>query len=152
MPIKGRPTKYKEEYCERVADYLSECIDTIEDYHKTRGEKSDTYDRIVNVKLPTVEGFARYIGVNKTTLYEWEKTHPIFSNALDDIRQEQQQRLIEGGLSGSYNATIAKLVLSNNHGMREKHDTDITTGGEKIPVLVKFIDANDSDSRDSGGV
>ncbi len=32
------------------------------------------------------------------------------------------QRLIDMGLSGVYNSTIAKLILSSNHGMRERLD------------------------------
>jgi hypothetical protein len=37
-----------------------------------------------------------------------------------------------------------------NHGYREKSETDITTGGEKIqPLMVKFID---NDDRDTEGV
>lgn len=127
----GRPSKYDPKYIESVLTYLAEHVDT-------KDEKGHT------VKLPTVEGFARYIGVNKTTLYEWEQAHKEFSNSLDHIRTEQQERLLNKGLSGDYNPTIAKLILSSNHGMREKSDTDITTGGKAIqPVLVKFIGDDD---------
>lgn len=120
MSTLGRPTKYKDEYVDQAEVYLMECEDTLTE----RGK--------LQVKLPTVEGFARFLGVNKTSLYEWEKKHDIFSNALDKIRIEQQQRLINMGLSGDYNPTIAKLVLSSNHGMSEKTETDLTSGGEKI--------------------
>lgn len=120
----ARPSEYKEEYVDKVDEYLSITVDTIE-------EKK--------VKLPTIEGFARYIGVNKTSLYEWEKKHDIFSNALDKIRQEQQQRLLDNGLAGTYNPTIAKLVLSANHGMREKQD--VTTDGKELPTpLLNVLD------------
>lgn len=115
----GRPSEYKEEYIEKVDDYLAERID----YYDTETEK-------FKVQIPTLEGFALYIGVNKTSLYEWEKKHPLFSNALEKIRTEQQQRLLDNGLSGAYNPTIAKLVLSANHGMREK--TDVTTDDKQI--------------------
>lgn len=136
-PGEGRPSKYDPKYIESVSTYLEEHIDT-------RDEKAHT------VKLPTIEGFARYIDVDKTTLYDWERDHPEFSHALGHIRTEQQERLLNKGLSGDYNPTIAKLILSSNHGMREKTDTDITTGGKAIqPVLVKFIG---DDNRDTHGV
>ena len=132
MAKNGRPSEYKEEYIKEADVYLSACQDEYEEFHKTRGPQSNGYERLVKVNLPTIEGFALMLGVNKTSLYEWEKKNPMFSNALDKIRTEQQKRLVEGGLSGDYNSTIAKLILSANHGMKEKTETDITSGGDKI--------------------
>jgi DNA-packaging protein gp3 len=116
----GRPTEYKPEYCEQAEVYLMDSEDTLTE----RGK--------LQVKLPTTDGFARFLGVARSSLYLWEKSHPEFSDALDKIRNEQQERLLNMGLSGDYNPTIAKLVLSSNHGMREKTETDVTTGGDKI--------------------
>lgn len=128
----GRPSKYDPMFISSVDDYLS--------------SRTDSYDeKKLTVSLPTVEDFAGFIGVNKTTLYEWSKVQPDFSNALSKILTEQQNRLINKGLSNEYNPTIAKLILSSNHGMREKSDTDITTGGEKMnSVLVRFLDGKDN--------
>lgn len=142
----GRPSKYDPIFIEEVSKYLEERQDEIAEYHKTRGEKSDSFDRLVRVKLPTIEGFALFIGVNKTTLYEWEKEHPEFSNALDHIRTKQQERLIDGGLSGDYNPMIAKLVLSANHNMREKTEL---TGQDGGPVQVSLISFDDYDTPQS---
>lgn len=131
----GRPTKYKKEYIGKAQEYLAECTDD----EFERGEDRNVMYKI-RVKLPTIEGFARFLGVNKTTLYEWSKEYPEFSNALEEIKTEQQERLINNGLNGDYNPTIAKLMLSSNHGMKEKSEQDITTGGEKItPLLVRFL-------------
>jgi len=116
----GRPTEYKPEYCNQAEVYLMNCEDTLTE----RGK--------IQVKLPTTDGFARFLGVARSSLYLWEKSHPGFSDALDKIRNEQQERLINMGLSGDYNSTIAKLVLSSNHGMKEKSETDVTSGGEKV--------------------
>ena len=129
----GRPTKYLEEYINKVDEYLELHQDTELEKVGLRSEKGyEKIDYILRVNLPTIEGFARFLGVNKTTLYEWEKSYEEFSNALDKIRVEQQTRLINEGLAGNYNPTIAKLILSSNHGMREKTEQDITTGGKEI--------------------
>lgn len=134
----GRPSDYREDYIEVVDMYLEDR----KDYYDTETKK-------FKVRIPTIEGFAQFIGVNKTTLYEWEKKHPEFSNALDKIRTEQQQRLIDNGLSGDYNPTIAKLVLSANHGMREK--SDVTTNDKELPTpLLNALHDNNSNEESSG--
>lgn len=134
----GRPTKYDPAMCEKVVEYLNQCEDVWTEYHKTRGEKSDSYDRILKVNLPSREGFARYVGVVVNTLKNWGEENADFLTALSLIDQEQKKRLFEEGLAGNYNPIIAKLGLSANHGMREK--TDITSDDQKITnVKVEIV-------------
>ncbi len=128
----GRPTKYTVSMCTKVDEYLAQCKDSEGTFHKTIGEKSDSYDRILTVDLPTIEKFADYVDVNKTTLYEWKEKHPAFSNALGKILDEQKTRLVDNALAGHYNATIAKLILSANHDMVEKKEVDHTSKGQRI--------------------
>lgn len=145
----GRPPIYTDEIVSKSEQYLSECIDEIEEYHKTRGDKSDTYERIVKVKLPTIEGLAVYLGISRETVYAWEKEEDkkSFSDILGKLRAVQANTLINNGLSGDYNPVIAKLLLMK-HGYVEKQETDVTSKGESVaPVLVKFIDGKDN--RDS---
>jgi len=111
----GRPTVYDPRFIEEVDRYLEE----------TGPE---------NMHLPKVVSFARRIGVHKDTLYEWAKIHPEFSDALSKIMEKQEEDLTDTGIFGGkeINQSIIKLMLMNNHGYREKSDTDITTGGQKI--------------------
>lgn len=145
----GRPTEYKEEYVDKVDEYLLLCTDEVEEYHKTRGEKSDTYERLVNVKLPKIEGFAQFLDVDKTSLYEWEKKHKTFSHALNKIRTAQHNRLVDNGLAGVYSPVITKLMLSNNHGYKEK--ADVTTNNKDLPqpILLNAFPNNDSNTEGS---
>lgn len=126
----ARPIEYKEEYIKKVDEYLNLCVDEETEYHKTRGEKSDGFERLIKVKLPTIEGFARFIDVPRRTVFDWRDNFPEFSHSLDKILNEQQRRLIDNGLSGDYNPVIAKLILSANHGMKEK--TDVTSDDKAI--------------------
>lgn len=129
----GRPSEYKEEYIEKADEYLELHVDSEEKQLTGLSAKgTELYKQKLTVKLPTVEGFAMFIGVNKTSLYEWEKKHPAFSNALSKIREEQRHRLLNKGLSGDYNPVIAKLILSSNHGMSDKQEIDHTTKGESF--------------------
>lgn len=117
----GRPTLYNENTVERAQQYLSDARDSYDEVTKN-----------IVVDLPSVEGLALYLGVSRDTLYEWSRVHPDFSDTLATIKAKQRKVLIDKGLSGDYNSVIAKLVLSSNHGMSEKVETDITSKGESI--------------------
>lgn len=111
----GRPTKYRAEFVDLVCDYLDGCEDV---YLGNR----------LKVHLPSVEGFAIFIGVSRDTLYEWAKKHEGFSYTLGRIKTVQHESLINSGLSGAYNSTIAKLMLTSNHGYSEKKVLDHNCG------------------------
>jgi len=114
---RGRPTKYDPLFSERVDRYL-----------ETVGREQTT--------LPTVEGYAVYLGVSRDSLYEWAKLYPDFSDTLKKISTYQKIQLINDGIYGGkeVNATIVKLMLQNNHGMKER--SDVTTDDEKLPAPI----------------
>lgn len=120
----GRPTKYKKKYIKLVDDYIKE-------------NESDEYlgeGAHLLVKLPTIEGFSLYLNVVKKTIYNWAEQHEEFLHAIEKIEKVQKEKLIKKGLSSEYNPTITKLLLSANHGMREK--SDVTTDGQVIPTPI----------------
>ena len=107
--VGGRPTKYRPEMCDELDKYL-----------ETTGKEQ--------MSLPTVQGFSLWLGVNADTLNEWRKIHPKFSVTLGRLKELQAQQLIDDGIYGGkeVNATIVKLMLQNNHGMRERRETELT--------------------------
>lgn len=133
MSTLGRPTEYNEEILNKAKEYLESCTDT---------------DK--GVKLPSIEGLARYLQIARSTLYLWEKEHQDFSDILEDIKTEQAERLINNGLSGNYNSTITKLILTK-HGYSDKTESDVTSGGKPIPILGNFnaLPTDDSDTENS---
>ncbi len=108
----ARPTKYDEEILKKTVAYIASCVDN---------PKTD------EVNLPTIEGLAFELGLNKDTIYSWRKEHPEFSDLIDDLLAKQARELVNKGLSGNYNPTIAKVLLTK-HGYREGLDT---TSNEK---------------------
>lgn len=110
----GRPTKYNEDMCQKVDEYIANTQDTYKELIKGKGVEQQ-----LQVNRPTKYWLASFLWVNKTTLYERADKNPEFSNALEKIDEEQKRRLVEMWLSGEYNSTIAKLVLSANHWMSE---------------------------------
>lgn len=130
--VTGRPTVYSEEIVKKAQEYLKNCNDEELELTKQVGDKGYTiYDYKTKVHLPSIYGLARYLNVNRDTIYEWAKIHQELSDTLKEIEAEQAQRLIDNGLSGDYNSTIAKLMLSSNHGMKEK--SDVTTNDKDLP-------------------
>ena len=118
----GRPSKYNDTMPDRVQLFIDK--------------------RLQQGLLPTHAGFARYVHVGKTTLQRWAEEHPEFRASLDEMNAEQEDLLIQGGLKSEYNSTITKLMLSSNHGYKER--TDSTSGDKPIaPVIVDFAKAKE---------
>lgn len=123
-------------------------IDKLDEYLDTRKDTADPKSKNgYRVQLPTIEGFAYFLGVTRKTLYnwadakievakdKWEIAHPEVEEALDTIKQEQLQRLIDEGLGGNYNPAITKLLLSHNHQIKEETISEV-----KSEVTNKFDD------------
>lgn len=125
MAKEGRPTDYSPEMLTAAEYYLK----SRKDEETVKGsDERPVYG--IRVKLPTIEGLAVWLGVSRDTIYEWEKHHEEFSDILGRLRAEQADKLINNGLSGDYNSTIAKVLLTK-HGYREGQEI---TGkdGEKL--------------------
>lgn len=118
----GRPTKYTPEMVDKVKEYLAMTKDEIKDIVKSENAQTGfvSYEERLVVSLPTIDDLAVYLGVNRDTIYEWVKIHKEFSDSVDLVVAEQKRRLLNNGLGNIYNASMAKFVLSANHGMSEK--------------------------------
>lgn len=112
----GRPTEYNDEILKKSQEYI-------------KSRKDDGKE----VKLPTLEGLALYLDVSRKSLYNWAEKHSEFLHTLGIIERKQKEKLIAKGLSGDYNSTIAKLMLSSNHGMKERTENE-NTGEVKITI------------------
>lgn len=114
----ARPTKYSEQILDLTKQYIDEAEDTAEVIGKGLNA------RIRNkVKLPTLEGLAFFLRVHKDTIQEWKKNHDEFSVLIGDLLAKQAEALINNGLSGNYNPTIAKVLLAK-HGYKESTEVD----------------------------
>lgn len=138
----GRPTKYKEEYCQKIIKFFSRdhtkvLIDTVTYKNGTIKE----VEREVANTLPTFERFAFEIGVNRDTLREWRDRHKMFSASYKRAKGLQKDMIIDLGLRGLYNATFSIFTAKNVTDMRDKGEIDVTSKGEKLESfnLTAFI-------------
>lgn len=111
-------------------------------YNATMQKRADVYLTTFNSGhghlLPTIEGLSKALKVSRQTLYGWGDVHSKFFDTLEQLRSEQKRMVLESGLSGEYNSTIAKLILSANHGMHEKQERGLT-GADGGAIVIQEI-------------
>jgi len=100
---------------------------------------------------PSVAGLSVAVKVNRTTLHNWRADYTNasgdengcgmtedelkakkerwveFCNIFDDLQARQEEKLLDGGLSNSYNSTITKLILTK-HGYTDR----VENSGEQV--------------------
>ena len=102
----ARPTAFTEDMLSQAGDYL------------TKGYKDE------GQSVPTVAGLALALNVARSTIYKWceDSEHP-FSDYLEKCNAVQELELINKGLDGTFNSTMAKLILGR-HGYSDKQETE----------------------------
>jgi len=142
----GRPSDFKPEYAtSKFEEYLALC---------TKGTEpvliptESSYIVRENANLPSVEGYAEFLGVSDDTVRSWTEQHQPFAYAMDRLRRVQRTYLINNGLSGRFNSTIAKLLLGVNHGMVERREIDRRNTHQFIGVVRHLYDRADEIERE----
>ena len=109
------PSKYQKKFCSEMLAF---------------------FDRVyAEGNYPTFEMFADEIEVTAATLANWAAAYPEFEEAYTACKNKQRGALLEGAMAGRFNATFAKFVAVNCHGMKEKVEVDDKhSGGLKISV------------------
>ena len=128
----GRPTKYSEEVLEKAKDYLAN--------YRNYGDV-----------VPTIEGLACELQVNRNTLYDWASNDEYheFSNTFTTIKEKQARLLLSGGLTSELNTAITKLMLAN-HGYRDKQVVDNTSSDGSMspqPNIIEIVPFNGEEDK-----
>lgn len=116
--LNGHTFELAEEYIDDIPanalfgteEYIAECKDT---FTKRKTE----------VNLPTDFGLALYLGVSRSTLYEWQKVNPEFKALMERLENKQAVSLINKSLSGHYKSQKTTGALLAKHGIVEKIET-----------------------------
>ena len=140
----GRPTKYKQEYCEEIIEFFSRPISE-EFTRKIRTKEGvQEIDVIEATDLPTLASFAVSIGVHRDTLHEWSTKHEEFSDAIKKAKDYQENHLLQNGLANRTNSTLAIFALKDLSGWRNQTDVKLEAEVESnSTVKVESYDLSD---------
>ena len=119
MAKMGCPTKYNKRMSAKAREYLR------------------TYKDIDEV-IPSLAGLSLFMGIDKDTLYRWAEKYSDISGTLRDLKDIQERELLKGSLTGTYNSTIAKLIL-HKHDYSERKDIDVTSNGNTVDAVQREI-------------
>lgn len=118
----GRPTVYDEETLGKCLAYVELWTDPDPLYKEGR-EVPDTYEQPPSI-VPSVAGLAVHMMIARSTIYEWKERKDDFSDILEYLMSVQNEILLNGGLGGSLNSTITKLMLTK-HGLSDKQELEV---------------------------
>lgn len=175
----GRPILFKPEYTKMLDDFF-----TVEPYRKeimrhtvkynNKGEvieKSEDQKYVPN-KLPTLSQFARNIGVDYTTVWEWaekgehgnefltdkpekyseeqlierfelKKNISQFAKAFARAKQSQKDFLIQNGLMGTTPPQSYIFTAKNITDMRDKVESEVTISHQITGIKITEITSKD---------
>jgi len=100
----GRPSKFKEKYCEEIVEFCKEGAALVE--------------------------YAAHIGVSRETLHEWARTHEEFSYALGRAKQAAEawwtkvgrEGLFMGGKDNPFNSAVYNFSMAARFGWSQKQE------------------------------
>jgi hypothetical protein len=96
--------------------------------------------------IPSVAGLACWLGVSKASVYNYGEQNPEFLGTLDAIQAKQEAVTLNRGMTGDFNSTIAKLVLSN-HGYSDKVQQDhVSSDASMTPTIIQLTAATADDA------
>lgn len=110
---RGQPRKYED------LEEFRGAIDAFWDYISDCNEKG--------VKLiPDIEGFCAYIGINRSTLNEWEKSRDYdYSAAIKNLKNQIAYCKKQLALNGKIPPIVFATDFNNNHGYVQKQEPQV---------------------------
>lgn len=169
----GRPSSYRPEYAVQLIEHMM-----VEKFEKVVMEKETRYSAKTGIKvsekekykllpndLPTLEGFARKVGVTYRTLLNWAEAveddaaeipvykHPEFFHAYNVAKQLQKEFLIDNGLKGNYPPAAYIFTAKNVTDMTDRQiiETEDAQFKDKEDALDKWFDTLRDNAKSTRG-
>ena len=124
----GRPTTYKQEYCNMMIDYFDREVESItykESYYAD-GTLKAKEPVIRGTEFPSFQGFAHTIGTTHKTLLDWCNNNPEFCEAYARAKEIQESIWLTGSMGNLYNSQFAQFFGKNCLGYKDKTETELS--------------------------
>ena len=128
----GRPTKYDPSYCQDIIKWFD-----VEPYRELVDQNGKVY--LMPSKCPTLAGWCGKMRSSRSTLHEWVANHPDFSDAYKICKEMQEEKLIQGGMSGAYATAFSVFAAKNVIGWRDKQPDEVVQ--EQKPIEIRIVKA-----------
>ncbi len=152
--------KYKNEFVKLLSDYID--IEPTKEVPFTDKFGNMKMESVPNY-LPTIQGFAKKIGVTSGTILSWAKVrypenyiledlagelkYPEFSMVFMKLKDAQHEVLVQNGLTSKYNSKFASLTAKNIIGWRDKSDQVVNANVKQSnPSVQIYLPDNGRDS------
>lgn len=140
----GRPPMYKtpEEMQKAIDDYFDYCDNRIKQVHSKEGESY----AVADPEPYTMSGLAYHLGMDRRSLLDYKDKDnflPLLKRARAKVESDVERRMMHK------DTFTPGLIFNakNNFDWRDKTETDLTSGGDKLqPLMVEFINADDADT------
>lgn len=122
----GRPTIYKPEYADELRKFFD--VEPTKVVFKDRYNKTGDkwVEEVEEMEMfPTLAGFAAHIQVGRESIWEWERVHPEFSDAVQWAKAKQEHILVQNGLRGTVTPYFAAFVARNLIGYQDKSTIEV---------------------------
>lgn len=123
----GRPTEYTSDMTKKGYEYLSN-IGT------EKGNKNE---------LPTKAKLAKHLGIWRQRIDTWCSLHYEFADMVEELMQQQEDYLIQRGLTRKYSSSITRLILGK-HGYKEQVEETI-----RVPSNEEDLDSLSDEQLDA---
>lgn len=99
----------------------------------------DSIEESDYARLPSTSAFARFLGIPRLEVIEWEKQHPY---ALTKIKEMTADTIAEGTALKKYSTNAAKMILKNECDWEENPHTETLTSSDtrKLKEKEKLLD------------
>lgn len=129
----GRPSSYREEYCDRLVKFYKQPSTKKQIRTVTLKNGSVINEPFDAPNKPVhVVDFCDDLDIAISTFYKWVEDYPAFSEAYKHAKSYLERNVVDNALLNNYNGGFASLVSKNWFGWKDKSETDLTSKGEKI--------------------
>jgi len=136
--IVWRGKTYDEKYPRMLVDFCTKNAITRKKKNKETGEME-----VIASDYPTIASFRVKENIPKSRWFYWANNYPELQEAIEIVKDFQEDALMKNGLAGRWNAQVVKSVGMADHDWSEKKETitkqEVLTDEQKQKMFQEYM-------------